>query len=289
MKHHANPAEHAMPREQPEFPAGYLERFAGIGRLYGMPALDKISRSRVTVVGLGGVGSWCAEALARSGIGHITLIDMDDICVTNTNRQLQALDGDIGRPKVEVLANRIARINPACEIKVVCRFLTASNADMLLADRPDAVVDAIDSIANKCVLVVACLRLGIPVVTSGGAAGKLDPTALRTSDLGKSGGDRLLRQMRKRLRDEHGFPAACKHFGVSCVYSTELELQVPPACEGLPGSANPEGGRIVRRDCEWGMGTSTMVSGSFGFAIAAEVIRGLIAPRGKTHAPARSH
>lgn len=289
MKHHANPAEHAKPREQAAFPAGYLERFAGIGRLYGMPALEKISRSRVTVVGLGGVGSWCAEALARSGIGHITLIDMDDICVTNTNRQLQALDGDIGRPKVEVLANRIAHINPSCEVKVVCRFLTASNADTLLADRPDAVVDAIDSIANKCVLVVACLRLGIPVVTSGGAAGKLDPTALRTSDLGKSGGDRLLRQMRKRLRDEHGFPAACKHFGVSCVYSTELELQVPPACASLPGSAAPEDGRIVRRDCEWGMGTSTMVSGSFGFAIAAEVIRGIIGPRDKTHSPARGH
>lgn len=147
--------------------AGFAERFGGLGRLYGAGSLEKLAAAHVAVVGLGGVGSWTVEGLARSGVGHLTLIDLDDVCVTNTNRQLPALAGNLGRPKAEALAERVRLINPACSVTVVMEYLTATNADRLLAPRFAVVVDAIDGTTNKADLIGACVRLGQRCVTVG--------------------------------------------------------------------------------------------------------------------------
>src|SRR5690606_9488402 len=169
----------------------------------------------VAVIGVGGVGSWTVEGLARSGVGRLTLIDLDDVCVTNVNRQLPALDGNHGRPKVEALAERVRLINPDCTVSPVFEYITAANADRLLAPEFDVVVDAIDGTTNKADLIAACVRLGRRCVTVGGAGGKRDATQMRTGDLGEAGGDELLKMVRRKLRKDHGF--ACgegNHYGV---------------------------------------------------------------------------
>jgi tRNA A37 threonylcarbamoyladenosine dehydratase len=258
----------------------YAARFGGLGRLLGGAALERLCAAHVAVVGVGGVGSWTAEALARGGIGALTLIDLDEVCVSNVNRQLHALDGQIGRAKVEVLAERIRLINPACRVAAVAEFFVASNADRLLApERPyDVVVDAIDSVAHKARLLAACVARGLPVVTTGGAGGKRDGTRLRVGDLGESGGDDLLRQVRKTLRREHGFPGGEGHrYGIRTVWSTE-----PPVYPWADGTcaATPEPGASTRLDCSAGLGAAVWVTAPFGFAAAQEAVGLIIGGRG---------
>lgn len=258
----------------------YLDRFGGVGRLVGRAGLDRLAAAHVCVVGVGGVGSWTVEGLARSGIGALTLIDLDDVCVTNVNRQLPALDGQIGRPKVTVLAERVQLINPECRVTVGQEFFTASSAPRLLATAFDFVVDAIDNMSNKALLIAACVERGLPVVTVGGAGGRCNPAGVRTGDLGEASGDRLLRLMRKKLRREHGFApgeqSGRMHFGVRCVWSEEP--QVFPWGDGSC-AAEPEPGSNLKLDCESGFGTAVFVTGAFGFAAAGEVVRA-IASRG---------
>ena len=158
-------------------------RFGGVGRLYGTEGLDRIRRAHVCVVGLGGVGSWAVEALARSGIGALTLVDLDDVCISNVNRQLHALDGELGRPKVEVMARRVRAINPGCVVHPMQAFFLKSNAGEILQTRFDYVLDAFDSPSRKCVLIALCRERGIPVITSGAAAGRRDPTKVEVIDL----------------------------------------------------------------------------------------------------------
>jgi tRNA threonylcarbamoyladenosine dehydratase len=235
-------------------------RFAGLGRLYGAAGLERLRSSSVCVVGLGGVGSWAAEAVARSGVGRITLVDLDDVCVSNVNRQLHALDGAIGRPKVEVMAERIASINPACQVRAIAEFFTETTAEQILASRFDFVLDAIDQVTNKCLLIARCHQKQIPIVTVGGAGGRRNPTAVQVADLAKTTHDALLQQVRKRLRDEHGFPRDPKVlFGVPCVYSTE---PVMPPSEGCAG----------RITCDNGYGTASFVTGAFGLVAASCVV-----------------
>src|SRR6188474_2400112 len=157
----------------------YLQRFGGLGRLYGTAALPRLQAAHVAVVGVGGVGSWVVEGLARSGIGSITMIDLDDVCLTNVNRQLPALDGNIGRPKVDALADRVKLINPECRVERMANFFTASTADELLAPKFDFVVDAIDKLSNKCLVIAKSRERGYPVITVGGAGGKRDGTQVR--------------------------------------------------------------------------------------------------------------
>jgi tRNA A37 threonylcarbamoyladenosine dehydratase len=263
----------------------YDARFGGLGRLLGRDALARLRGAHACVVGIGGVGSWTAEALARGGVGAITLIDLDEVCVSNVNRQLHALDGQIGRPKVDVLAERIRAINPSCRVNAVQEFFVASNAERLLApNEPYAVVvDAIDSVAHKARLLAACVAHGLPVVTTGGAGGKRDGTRLRLGDLGESGGDDLLRQVRKTLRKEHGFPGGEGHrYGVRAVWSTE-----PPVYPWADGTcaASPEPGSSTRLDCAAGLGAAVWVTAAFGFAAAQEAVRliverdGALSPR----------
>lgn len=252
----------------------FSERFGGVGRLVGRAGLERLRAARVAVVGVGGVGSWAVEGLARSGVGALTLIDLDDVCVTNVNRQLPALDGQIGRPKVEVLAERVRAINPSCRVEAVTEFFTASSAERLLTGRFDFVIDAIDALSNKALLIAASRARGLNVVTVGGAGGRRDPTQVRTGDLGDSWGDELLRQVRKKLRREHGFPAGEQtgrmHWGVRCVWSSE-----PPVFPWADGTCatEPEPGSTLTLDCESGFGTAAFVTGTFGLAAAAEVVR----------------
>jgi tRNA A37 threonylcarbamoyladenosine dehydratase len=251
------------------------QRFGGIGRLFAAEGLARLRASHVCVVGIGGVGSWAVEALARSGIGELTLVDLDEICVSNVNRQLHALDGEIGRPKVEVMARRVQAINPGCVVRPISAFFTESNAKDLLAQRFDYLLDAIDSSTKKAHLIALCRELGIPVLTTGAAGGRRSPTAIRVADLSQSSHDRLLRETRTKLRVRHGFPRGDKPLKVDCVFSTE-----PQVYPGKAGTvcAEREPGADLRLNCNTGYGTASFVTGTFGLVAAAHIVQKLVEP-----------
>ncbi|MDB6093616.1 MAG: UBA/THIF-type binding protein [Verrucomicrobia bacterium] len=252
----------------------YLDRFGGVGRLFGRAGLDRLRAAHVCVVGVGGVGSWTVEGLARSGVGALTLVDLDDVCVTNVNRQLPALDGQIGRPKVTVLAERVRAINPACCVTVLHEFFTKESADRLLSAPFDYVVDAIDRMSNKALLIGESRALGRKVLTVGAAGGKRDATRIQVGDLGDAFGDELLRQVRKKLRRDHGFDSGTTkgkmNFGVRCVWSSEA--QIFPWADGTCRAA-PEEGSNLAMDCESGYGAAVFVTGAFGLVAAGEVVK----------------
>jgi len=255
-------------------PPGFADRFSGVARLYGAAALDRFSRSRVAVVGIGGVGSWAVEALARSGVGRIALVDLDDVCLGNVNRQLHALDGQIGRPKTTAMAERAAAIHPGCEITEIHAFLNEKNAESILGAGFDAVIDAIDHVAHKALLLATCRRLAIPVVSCGAAGGRRDPTRLRIADLARTFRDPLLLAVRKSLRTHHGFPKAPSGknpplFGISAVFSDEPRTS--PQCDSSV-AAHPDPAGTLRLDCQSGYGTTAALTGSFGLAAAAHIL-----------------
>ena len=246
-------------------------RFGGILRLYGADGQERLRRAHVCVVGIGGVGSWAVEALARSGIGKLTLVDMDDVCISNVNRQIHAATGTFGKPKVEAMAERVRLINPDCEVRAEQLFFTATTAEQLLAPGYDAVLDAIDSREMKALLIALCRAKDIPIVTTGGAGGRRDPTALRVADLAQATHCGLLVNLRKLLRTEHNFPRDPQQpFGVDCIFSPEP--QVYPAGDGTVCDVKPPGERL-RLDCRTGYGTACFVTGAFGFAAAAQVVK----------------
>lgn len=251
--------------------SGHAERFGGVGRLLGRDAVGILRDAHVCVIGVGGVGSWTVEGLARSGVGALTLIDLDDVCVTNVNRQLPALDGQIGRPKITVLAERARLINPACRVTEVPEFFGASTAEAMLGGvRFDCVVDAIDRAVNKALLIGECVRRGLPCVTVGGAGGKRDATLIRTGDLGESGGDDLLRLVRTTLRKEHGFAKGGGNcYGVRAVFSGEKPVY--PWADGTCAS-EPEPGTNLKLDCASGFGTAVWVTAAFGLVAAQEAV-----------------
>lgn len=249
-------------------------RFGGIARAYGNETLARLRASRVCVIGLGGVGSWTVEALVRTGVGHLTLVDLDEVCITNTNRQIHALSTTVGRTKASVLAERAVAIHPGIQVDCVEDFFTATSADATLGDardpaRYDVVVDAIDSFKNKCLLVEACRARRLPIVVVGGAGGRVDPTRIRLDDISRSEGDRLLAMLRKRLRQEHGFPRHGK-WGIPCVFSDEPK-RFP---DGLGGvcEVKPESQESVRLDCHSGFGAVSFVTGTFGFFAAKATV-----------------
>lgn len=249
------------------------ERFGGIARLYGAKGLEALARASVAVIGIGGVGSWTAEALARSGIGNITLVDADDICITNTNRQIHTLHDTVGKPKVEVMAERIRQIHPECRVSCEYRFFSESTAEFILDQGYDYIVDAIDSLQNKCLLIASCRQKGIPLVVAGGAGGRTDPTCIQTDDLARARQDALLKMVRKRLRQRFGFPRdPQKRFGVPCVYTLEAP-RYPEAC------APRQAGESLKLDCASGYGAASFVTGAMGFAAAAVVVNALTGAR----------
>ncbi len=255
------------------FSPDYWQRFSGIARLYGQAALGKFSQAHVCIVGVGGVGSWAAEALARSGIGSLTLIDLDDVCVTNVNRQLPALDGVIGQPKVTAMAARLQGINPALHVHPIAAFLAESNAQELLHSGYDYVLDCVDRIGIKILQVLRCQALGVPLLTMGGAGGRRDISQIKLTDLHCTHGDRLLRGVRKKLRAEHGFPRKLtKKFGVMAVCSDEP--QAFPWADGTCRTVAAPGENL-RMDCASGFGAATHVTAAFALIGVGEVLRHL--------------
>jgi tRNA A37 threonylcarbamoyladenosine dehydratase len=255
----------------------YLDRFSGIARLYGTAALERFRRAHVAVVGVGGVGGRAGHSLGRSGIGKITMIDADDLCVTNTNRQIHAMDGTYGKPKVGVMALRLRAIQPEIVVTERQEFLSDRNVDDFLDGGFDAVIDAIDAVRAKCVLLARCRERQVPVIACGGAGGRRDATAIRVTDLARTRDDALLMAVRKRLRDEHGFPKAptgekVKKFGIEAVYSEEPPLY--PTCEGGVSHERPEDLPSGLR-CDAGYGTATHVTAVFGMIAAGRVLAGL--------------
>lgn len=258
----------------------YLDRFGGIGRLYSVAGLERLHAAHVCVVGIGGVGSWAAEALARSGVGQITLIDMDDICVTNTNRQLHTLIDTVGMFKSESIGERILAINPECKVDARMDFVTRDNLEAHISPDMDYVIDCIDSVKNKAALIAYCKRRKIRIVTTGAAGGQIDPTQIQVADLNKTHNDPLARKVRSLLRRDYGFSRnTSRNYSVPCVFSTEQ--LVYPTPDGEVCQTKQFDGESTSLNCNTGFGSATMVTGTFGFVAAARVVERIAKDAGK--------
>lgn len=254
----------------------WRQRFGGIARLYGQSALQLFAEAHVCVIGIGGVGCWAAEALARTGIGAITLIDMDDVCITNTNRQIHALQDTVGQAKAEVMAQRILEINPECRVTVIDDFINADNTAELLSQGFSYVIDAIDSVRPKAALIAYCRRNKIPLVTTGGAGGQRDPTQIQVTDLAKTIQDPLAAKLRERLKSDFGIVKSSKgKLGIDCVFSTEA--LVYPQADGSVCAMKSQAEGPKRMDCAAGFGAVTMVTASFGFVAVSHVLKKIMA------------
>jgi len=258
-------------------------RFDRAARLLGEPGLHQLFAARVLVVGVGGVGSFAAEALARSGVGQLVLIDFDRVCITNTNRQLHAMQGTIGQRKVDVMAERLRLIHPTSEIEAVPEFYNRDLAARLLSGQVDYVIDAIDNLTAKAHLIASCLERKIPIVSSMGAAARLDPTALRVADLAHTHTDPFAAAVRKILRAEHGLVFdKGQPLGVDAVFSTEEpRAPLPPAYdEGTGFRCVCPGGKNGLHDCDRRAridGSASFVTGAFGLTAASVVVRAIAA------------
>jgi tRNA A37 threonylcarbamoyladenosine dehydratase len=253
------------------------ERFGGVDRLYGRGALARLASAHVCVVGIGGVGSWAVEALARSGVGRLTLIDADDLCVSNSNRQLPALEGQFGRSKVAAMAERCRAINPTIEVTEIASFLTPSNMAALLEGGFDLILDACDSFRTKVELIAWCRRRKQAIVTVGSAGGRTDPTQVRVRDLSRTEHDAMLSLIRKKLRGEFNFPKnRDRYFGVPAVYS--LENVRYPQADGSVCGVRPrlDPDASLRLDCGAGLGAATHITGTFAFAAVGKMLEMLL-------------
>ncbi|NYZ64182.1 tRNA threonylcarbamoyladenosine dehydratase [Luteimonas deserti] len=254
-------------------------RFSGIDRLYGQGTVARLLGCHVAIVGLGGVGSWVAEALARSGVGMLTLIDADDLCVSNTNRQLPALEGQYGRSKVRVMAERCRAIHPGMTAHAIEAFVTPANLDEMLGRGYDLVIDACDSFRSKVELIAWCRRRKLPVLTVGAAGGRVDPTLVRVRDLSRTEHDAMLALIRKKLRAEFNFPKGPKrYFSVPAVYS--LENVRYPQADGSVCGLRPQLGpdAALNLDCGGGLGAATHITGAFAFAAVGKALDLLLKP-----------
>ena len=246
----------------------YEQRFGGIGRLYTPEGLAKLRQSHVCVIGIGGVGSWAVEALARTGIGKITMIDMDDICITNINRQIHAMTGTVAQLKTEAMKERVERINPECVVEIIDDFISPENIPEYLNRGYDYVLDAIDSVRTKAALIAYCKRNKIKLITTGGAGGQTDPSQIQIADLSKTIQDPLASRVRSLLRKEYNFSQNPKRkFGIDCVFSTQ-PLIFPKMGEGCEVSAT--------MNCANGFGAVTMVTATFGFFAVSRLVDKLL-------------
>ncbi|MFL9881190.1 tRNA cyclic N6-threonylcarbamoyladenosine(37) synthase TcdA [Herbaspirillum rhizosphaerae] len=264
-------------------------RFGGIARLYGVQGLARFRTAHICIVGVGGVGSWIVEALARSAIGKITMIDLDNLAESNINRQIHALTDTLGKAKVTALHERIMQINPYCEVTEVEDFLTPDNVgEMIGVGRFDYVIDAIDNVRAKVALIAYCRENKVPLLTSGGAGGQIDPTKIEIRDLCRTEQEPLLAKVRKRLRAWHKFPRGTKNkFGIDAVFSTEplrfpegevCEVDTDDAADGLD-TVDADGRRqdagVTGLNCA-GFGSAMVVTASFGLVAAGFVLRKIV-------------
>lgn len=255
----------------------YLNRFSGIARLYGLESLKAIYRANMMVVGLGGVGSWAAEALARSGVGQITLIDLDDICVTNSNRQLHTVQEHVGRSKVEVMCQRLQGINPEITVTGVHDFLSKANMAELITEKHDVIIDSIDSVSVKATLIAYCSYIKKRLIVVGASGGKRDPSKITVADLGMTTADPMLSRVRNQLYHRHKFARGEKRkFRIDAVYSTEQMVYPQPDNSVCMNKQAMEGS--TRLDCASGFGSSSMVTGTFGFVAATKAIERYLSP-----------
>jgi tRNA threonylcarbamoyladenosine dehydratase len=242
-------------------------RFGGVSRLYGLEGAERLRKATVCIVGIGGVGSWSAEALARTGIGRITVVDLDMVAESNTNRQIHALGDVYGKAKVAAIAERIRAINPDCEVTCIEDFVTQENVERILDHNYDVVIDAIDQVRVKVAMIVFCRRINTKIIVAGAAGGQIDPTQVRGTDLSQTVQDPLLAKVRALLRREHGFPRDTKKkFGVSAIFSTEA-LRYPENQSSCGANSGVNG-----LNCS-GFGSSVCVTSVFGMVAAAEAIK----------------
>lgn len=252
----------------------YDTRFSGIQRLYGDHGYQLLGRLHVCVIGIGGVGSWAVEALARSGIGEITMIDYDEVALSNTNRQLHTLTSTVTEKKATVMAQRVEEINPDCKVHVIDDFINMDNLADYLDRGYDYVIDAIDSIKFKAAIIYHCKRNKIPVVTTGGAGGLSDPTMIKVADLAKTYNDPLAAKVRSKLRESYNYTRNTrKNFGVECVFSSQQPVY--PKEDGTVSHEKP-GIHGVSLDCRFGYGAITFVTATFGFVAVSRVLHKLI-------------
>lgn len=250
------------------------DNFDGIARLYGKEAYALIQNMHVCVIGIGGVGSWVVEALARSAVGQITLIDYDTIAQSNINRQIHTLANTIDEKKCSAMQERVKSINPDCIVNIIDDFITMDNMADFLSHDYDYVVDAIDSIKFKAGLIYYCKRNKIPVITTGGAGGLTDPSVIEVVDLTKTYNDALAAKVRSTLRDQYNFTKNPKRrFGIDCVFSSQQQLY--PKEDGTVSHEKP-GIHGVSLDCRFGYGAASFVTGAFGFIAAAHIIKKFI-------------
>jgi tRNA A37 threonylcarbamoyladenosine dehydratase len=249
-------------------------RFKGTEQLLGAEHFERLARASVCVVGLGGVGSWSVEALARSGVGSLTLVDQDEVCETNINRQVHALSSTIGQSKAQLLAERVSQINPECAVTVINKFFSRKTADEILARGFDVVLDSIDRNENKTVLIGECVRRQIRVVTVGAGGDRTSPQDITIADLARTIYDPLLQIVRKQLRHEYDFPKGERaKFYVPCVYAPKQ--RGPRTTDASACETDSRG----RKSCNDGLGSVVFVTGTLGFIAAGEVIRLLGEPK----------
>lgn len=252
-----------------------LHRFSRNELLLGSTGQQFLKDASIAIIGLGGVGSYAAEALCRAGVGHLTIVDFDDICLTNVNRQLHALEGTVGRSKVHVMAERLTLINPAAEIVPVKEFYSADSSSFLFSRKFDYVVDAIDHFTSKVHLILACLNRGIPVVSSMGAANKLDPGQVRVSDISGTHTCRMARSLRKLLRKE-GVSS-----GFKVVFSTEEFRPLEGSSSGCKDDCICPDRGSQQFSCEHRrviLGSISYLPGIFGLTMAGVVVNDLLVP-----------
>lgn len=262
----------------------FARRFGGVKRLYGDVGLTKLKAAHIVVVGIGGVGSWAAEALARNAVGIITLIDLDNIAESNVNRQIHALDGNFGKAKITAMRERILCINPNCHVREIEDFVTVENIREIVDFDFDCLVDCIDDATAKAVLTVHCQTVKTPLIMSGSAGGRLDSTRIKVADLSLVTNDKLLAKVRNVLRRDYAFPKASNtnkpaKFGIACVYSDEPTVrpeaaQIGVACEADSGDTTNSS--ITGLNCA-GYGSSVCVTAPMGFAAAQLAINLIIA------------
>lgn len=262
-------------------------RFGGLSRLYGPEAPERLRAAHVAVAGLGGVGSWTAEALARCGVGGLTLVDLDHIAESNVNRQIHALTPTLGQAKIEAMAERIRGINPDCEVTLVDDFVEPGNVARLFPGGLDALIDCTDQAPAKIAMILHARALGLPLVLCGGAGGKTDPLALRAGDLSEAVNDALLAKLRNTLRREHGFARgsdkngkALKRvpkMGVRALWFDQ-QAMLPDAWtqpKGAAGQGVPMPGAPQGLSCA-GYGSVVTVTAAMGMAAANEALRRIL-------------
>jgi tRNA A37 threonylcarbamoyladenosine dehydratase len=249
----------------------YLTRFAGVARIYSQASLPLFAGAHVCVLGLGGVGSWVVEALARTGIGRMTLVDLDDICISNTNRQMHTTASSIGVSKAQEMKRRCLDINPEMQVDIIEDFLVEANFQDILDRKYDYVCDCIDSLKSKCLIIDFCWKRKIPIVTVGGAGGRSHPDQIMHKDLNLSYNDPLLFRVRKKLREDFAFPKYKGKYGIDCIFSPENAIhpsEHPENCELDKTS--------LKLDCSNGYGALSFFTGTMGFFAASVICNKLI-------------